>query len=226
MTHKMGSSLVVSASTGAAIAGAILSAGIISTAPAAAAEERGRAANTTAEIPQLIYSPWAKFCGKGSGPDGREVCFTRKDARTKDGQTVVAAALIEHEGVPKRFYITLPGSPQSRSARMTIDKEPAISSAVTCLANRCTAQYEATPELVDKLKKGQMLQIQVGGLTPMIPVLLPLTDSSGNTFARANEGPPTAPKLFREEQLKKLCEPNGPCALSPRRIGAPFLLSL
>jgi hypothetical protein len=51
---------------------------------------------------------------------------------------------------------------------MTIDKEPAISSAVTC-SNICTADYEATPELVDKLKKGQMLQIQVGGLTSMIP---------------------------------------------------------
>jgi hypothetical protein len=48
-----------------------------------------------------------------------------------------------------------------------------------------------------------MLQIQVGGLAPMIPVLLPLVDSSGITFARANEGPPTDPKSFREQHQQK-----------------------
>jgi invasion protein IalB len=202
MAHNVRSSFIVSASTGVAIAGAILSAAIISGDPAAAAEAQGLAQGTTAEMPQFIYSPWAKFCGRGS-LGGREVCFTGKEARTKDGQTVVAAALIEREGALKRLRITLPGSPQSRSARMTIDNEPAISSAVTCSANTCTADYEATPELVDKLKKGQMLQIQVGGLTPMIPVLLPLTDNSGNSFAEANEGPPTDPKVFLEQQKKE-----------------------
>jgi invasion protein IalB len=192
MTYTMRSSFVVSASTGVAIAGAILSATIISGGPAVAADERGRAASTTAEMQQFIYSPWAKFCGGGS-LGGREVCFTGREARAKDGQTVVAATLIEREGGPKRLHITLPGSPQPRSARMSIDKEPAIGSAVTCSTNTCTADYEA----------GQMLQIQVGGLTPMIPVLLPLTDNSGNSFAEANEGPPTDPKVFLEQQKKE-----------------------
>jgi hypothetical protein len=62
---------------------------------------------------------------------------------------------------------------------------------------------DTTPELVDKLKKGQMLQIQVGDLAPMIPVLLPLVDSSGNSFTRANEHPPTHPKVFQEQQKKE-----------------------
>jgi hypothetical protein len=62
---------------------------------------------------------------------------------------------------------------------------------------------DTTPELIDKLKKGQMLQIQVGDLAPMIPVLLPLVESSGNSFTRANEGPPTDPKVFQEQQKKK-----------------------
>lgn len=37
----------------------------------------------------------------------------------------------------------------------------------------------------------------------MIPVLLSLADSSGNSFARANEGPPTDPKVFKEQQKKE-----------------------
>ena len=220
MTHNIRSAFVVSMCAGVAILGATLSAAIILGSPATAAEARGRAPSTKAEMQPFIYSPWTKFCGRGS-PGGREVCFTGKDARTNDGQTVMAAALIEPEGGPKFLRITLPGSPRSRSARITIDKEPAISSAVACLANRCTANYQATPELLDKLKKGQMLQIQVVDLVPMIPFPLPLADGSGNSFARANEGPPTNPKVFREEQQKKLCElnlyrcPFPPIALAP-----------
>jgi hypothetical protein len=104
--------------------------------------------------------------------------------------------------------ILLLSPPKPRSARIIIDQEPAIASGVTCSVNTCTADYEATPELVDKLKKGQMLQIQVTNLVPMIPFQLPLADSSGNSFARANEGPPTDAKSFREEQQRKLCELN------------------
>src|SRR5260370_27894384 len=43
------------------------------------------------EIPRLIYSPWAKFCGKGNGPGAKEVCFTEREARTEAGQPVASA---------------------------------------------------------------------------------------------------------------------------------------
>jgi invasion protein IalB len=163
----------------------------------------------TPEMPQLIYSPWAKFCGKGNDPGAKEVCFTGKDARTEAGQPVVAAALIEPEGEPKKlFRVTLPSPLQLQyGTRIIIDKEPAISGAFfTCFANGCMADYEATPELVGKLKKGQMLQIQAINLAAAaITFPLPLTDNSGNSFIKANEGPPTDPKVF-EEQQKKLQE--------------------
>jgi invasion protein IalB len=203
MTHKMRSTFVVSASTRTrvAVAGAIVSAAIISGGPAAAAEARGRAQTITAEVQQFIYSPWAKFCGRGS-LGGREVCFTGKEGRTKDGQTVIAASLIEPAGEPKLLRVLLPGLPQPRSVRIIIDMEPAIGGAVTCSSNACSVDYEATPELIDKLKKGQMLQIQAGSI---IPFLLPLAESTGNSFARANEGPPTDPKVFKEQQQKKRC---------------------
>ncbi len=179
--------------------------------PAAAAPAGAAQAATppAPEMPQLIYSPWAKFCGKGNDPGAKEVCFTGKDARTEAGQPVVAAALIEPEGEPKKlFRVTLPSPLQLQyGTRIIIDKEPAISGAFfTCFANGCMADYEATPELVSKLKKGQMLQIQAINLAAAaITFPLPLSDGSGNSFQKANEGPPTDPKVF-EEQQKKLQE--------------------
>src|SRR5258708_34830821 len=131
------------------------------TAPKPAAP--GQAQAVAPEMPQLIYSPWAKFCGKGNDPGAKEVRFTGKDARTAAGQPVVAAALIEPEGEPKKlFRVTLPSPLQLRyGTRIVIDKEAPISGAFfTCFANGCMADYEATPALVGKLKKGQMLQIQ------------------------------------------------------------------
>jgi invasion protein IalB len=158
------------------------------------------------EMLQLIYSPWAKFCGKGNDPGAKEVCFTGKDARTEAGQPVVAAALIEPEGEAKKlFRVTLPSPLQLQyGARIVIDKEPPISGAVfSCFANGCMADYEATPELVGKLKKGQMLQIQAVNLAAAaISFPLPLADNSGNSFQKANEGPPTDPKVFEERQKK------------------------
>jgi invasion protein IalB len=161
------------------------------------------------EMPQLIYSPWAKFCGKGQDPSAKEVCFTGKDARTEAGQPVVAAALIEPEGEPKKlFRVTLPSPLQLQfGTRLIIDKEQPIPGAFfTCFANGCMADYEATPELVGKLKKGQLLQIQAINLAAnAITFPLPLTDDKGNSFQKANDGPPTDPKVF-EEQQKKLQE--------------------
>jgi len=181
--------------------------------PGAAAAQKpgapGAPAQGGAELPQLVYSPWAKFCGKGQDPNAKEVCFTGKDGRTEAGQPVVAAALIEPEGEPKKlFRITLPSPLQLQfGTRLIIDKDQPISGAFfTCFANGCMADYEATPEFVNKLKKGQMLQIQAINLAAnAITFPLPLADTSGNSFLKANEGPPTDPKVF-EEQQKKLQE--------------------
>jgi invasion protein IalB len=183
-----------------AIAEAILSAAFISGCPAAAQ-------SPTFEMPQLIYSPWAKFCGKGDEPGAKEVCFTGKDARTEAGQSVVAATLIEPEGKQgKLFRVALPRPLQEQyGARLIIDTEAAISTMFSrCFANACMADYEATPELVSKLKKGKMLHIQATNLAAAaITFPFPLVDSSGNSFAGANEGPPTDPNVFQEQQKKE-----------------------
>jgi len=169
-------------------------------APAAPAPQAAAPAPAP-EMPQLIYSPWAKFCGKGQDATAKQVCFTGKDARTEAGQPVVAAALIEPDGEPKKlFRITLPSPLQLQyGTRVIVDQQPPLTGPFfTCFANGCMADYEATADLIGKLKHGQMLTIQAINLAgAAISFPLPLGD-----FAKANEGPPTDPKVFEEQQKK------------------------
>ena len=180
-------------------------------APAAPAAPAPQAAapGPAPEMPQLIYSPWAKFCGKGNEAGAKEVCFTGKDGRTEDGQPVIAAALIEPEGEPKKlFRVTLPMPVQlPYGARIVIDKEPALTGPFfTCFPNGCMAEFEGTADLVTKLKKGQTLNLQAINLAGNpFSLPLPLSDNTGNSFAKANEGPPIDPQVF-EAQQKKLQE--------------------
>jgi invasion protein IalB len=170
--------------------------------PAAAAP--APAPQAQQQLPQLIYSPWAKFCGKGQDANAKQVCFTGKDARTEAGVPVVAAALIEPEGEQKKiFRITLPSPLQLQyGTRVIVDQQqPLTGPFFTCFANGCMADYEGTPDLIGKLKKGQTLTIQAINLAgAAISFPLPLAE-----FAKANEGPPVDPKVF-EEQQKKLQE--------------------
>ena len=172
--------------------------------PQAPAQQQPQAQPQQAELPQLIYSPWAKFCGKGQDANSKQVCFTGKDARTEAGVPVVAAALIEPEGEPKKiFRITLPSPLQLQyGTRVIVDQETAENKWMTgpfftCFANGCMADYEATPDLIGKLKHGQMLTIQAINLAgSAISFPLPLVD-----FAKANEGPPTDPKVAQQKKL-------------------------
>lgn len=175
--------------------------------PAAAAPPAaGQAAPATPEMPPLIYSQWTKVCSKGN--DGKEVCFTGKDGRLESGQPVVQAVLIEPEGANKLFRVTLPvGVSLQHGSRVVIDnKDPLTAPFVVCLAFGCMADLPGTPDLVTKLKTGQVLTIQavnMGGNVFGLP--MPLTDNAGVSFVKANEGPPTDPKVV-EEQQKKLQE--------------------
>jgi invasion protein IalB len=161
------------------------------------------------QLPRLVYSPWTKFCGKGQDPNAKETCFTGKDGRTEAGQPVVAAALIEPTGEPKKLLrVTLPSPLQLQyGIRLIIDGDPPIAAAFfTCFANGCMADYEATPELVAKLKSGRNMQIQAINLaSTQVAFPLPLADSTGNSFRAAYDGPATDPKVY-EEMQKKLQE--------------------
>jgi invasion protein IalB len=176
--------------------------------PAPAAQQappQQQQAPQQAETPPLIYSPWAKFCNKAPDPNAKQVCFTGRDARTETGVPVVAAALIEPDGEPKKiFRITLPSPLQLQyGSRIVVDQNQPVSSPFfTCFANGCMADYEGTPDLITKLKKGQSMLVQainINGAQISFPV--PLAE-----FAKANEGAPSDPKKYEEEQQKLQAE--------------------
>ena len=152
---------------------------------------------------QLIYSPWTKFCLKGNNndPNAKQVCFTGKDARIESGMPVVAAVLIEPEGEPKKLLrVTLPlGMQLVHGTRVIVDQnQPMTAPYVICFTNGCMADYDASGDLIGKMKKGQGLAIQAINSTGQpISLVLPLAD-----FAKAYEGPPTDPKVFEEQQKK------------------------
>ena len=168
------------------------------------AQAPGQAQAPAAEQPQLIFSPWTKFCLKGQEANAKQVCFTGKDGRVESGMPVVAAVLIEPENDSKKILrVTLPlGMSLSPGTRVIVDNgQPMTGPYVICFNNGCMADYEASTELIGKLKKGQGLVIQgINGSGQPISLVVPLGD-----FAKAYDGPPTDPKVF-EEQQKKLQE--------------------
>ncbi len=164
-------------------------------APAAGGQPQAGAA----EQPQLIYSPWTKFCLKGQEANAQQVCFTGKDGRIETGQPVVAAVLIEPEGEQKKILrVTLPlGMQLPQGTRVIVDQgQPMNAPYIICFTNGCMADYEASGELIDKLKKGQGLVVQgINSQGQAVSLVLPLND-----FQKAYAGPPTDPKVFEQQQ--------------------------
>jgi invasion protein IalB len=160
---------------------------------------------TAPEQPQLIFSPWTKFCLKGQEANAKQVCFTGKDGRVESGMPVVAAVLIEPENDPKKILrVTLPlGMSLQPGTRVIVDQgQPMTGPYVICFNNGCMADYEASAELIGKLKKGQGLVVQgINGAGQPISLVLPLGD-----FSKAYDGPPTDPKEFEAQQQKLQAE--------------------
>ncbi len=144
----------------------------------AAPKQEAPAPQAQGEQPQLIFSPWTKFCLKGQEANAKQVCFTGKDGRVESGMPVVAAVLIEPEGEPKKVLrVTLPlGMSIQPGTRVIVDQgQPMTGPYVICFNNGCMADYEASGELIGKLKKGQGLVVQgINGSNQPISLVLPL----------------------------------------------------
>src|SRR5512138_1220794 len=169
--------------------------------PAEAPAPQGQPQAQAGDQPQLIFSPWTKFCLKGQEANAKQVCFTGKDGRVESGMPVVAAVLIEPENEPKKVLrVTLPlGMSIQPGTRVIVDNgQPMTGPYVICFNNGCMADYEASGELIGKLKKGQGLVVQgINGSGQPISLVLPLND-----FAKAYDGPPTDPQVFEAQQKK------------------------
>jgi invasion protein IalB len=179
--------------------------------PAQAAPNARQAQQTTApartvqsgqQQVQMIFSPWARYCAKGSTEQSsevrtKEVCFTAADGHLTPGQKLVIALLIEPEGGDtKLLRVTLPlGVALVPGARIVIDEKEAMTAPyVACLPkNGCMADYKADADLIEKLKKGRSLAIQAFDKGKPISFTLPLTG-----FAKAYEGPASDPTGLQE----------------------------
>jgi invasion protein IalB len=153
------------------------------------------------EVPPLTYSPWTKVCLKGQEANAQQVCFTGKEGRIDTGMLVIGAVLIEPEGATaKTLRITLPlGMQLPQGTRAIVDQgQPMTAPYMICFPNGCMADYEASGELIAKLKKGQSLVVQgINSQGHAVSLPLPLPD-----FANAYDGPPTDPKVLEERQKK------------------------
>jgi invasion protein IalB len=153
------------------------------------------------EVPPLTYSPWTKVCLKGQETNAQQVCFTGKEGRIDNGMLVIGAVLIEPEGSPSKILrVTLPlGMQLPPGTRAIVDQgQPMTAPYMICFPNGCMADYEASGELIGKLKKGQSLVVQgINGQGQAVSLPLPLPD-----FAKAYEGPPTDPKVVEDRQKK------------------------
>lgn len=168
---------------------------------APAQQQQGAAQPADQQI-QLIYAPWTKFCLKGQDANAKQVCFTGKDGRIESGQPVIAAVIIEPEGEPKKILrVTLPlGMQLVHGTRIIVDSNaPLQQPYVICFQNGCMSDYEATPELINSMKKGQNLVVQAINANGA-PLTLPLP--LAGEFQKAYDGPPTDPKVFEETQKK------------------------
>jgi invasion protein IalB len=119
---------------------------------------------------------------------------------------VVSVAIIEMDGEAKKLLrMSLPyGVALQHGTRLIVDQgQPATSPFVTCLPpvvppGGCIADYEASTDLIGKMKKGQVLTVQAIHMNGQ--AMSPQMDLKD--FAKAYDGPPTDPKVFEEQQKK------------------------
>ena len=151
--------------------------------------------------PDLTYSFWTKVCQKGPEANAKQVCFLARDAHVESGAPVVLVVLVEPEGDAKKLLrVTLPlGVSLQAGTRVIIDNgQPLTGAYVICLSNGCMAEYEASDELISKMKTGQSLHVQgIYGSGQSISIPMPLAD-----FAKAYDGPPIDPKELEQQEKK------------------------
>jgi invasion protein IalB len=151
--------------------------------------------------PDLTYSFWTKVCQKGPEANAKQVCFLARDARVASGMLVAVVVLVEPEGEARKLLrVTLPlGVSLQAGTRVIIDNgQPLAGPYVICLSNGCMAEYEASNELITKMKSGQNLHVQgINGSGQPINIPMPLAD-----FAKAYDGPPIDPKELEQQEKK------------------------
>lgn len=143
-----------------------------------AAADSSRAQQTVPPVQnaKVVYSAWTRSCTREADVGGRQICFATKVARTESGRLATAAIVVEREGeTRKTLRVLLPlGMQTAFGTRVIVDSEkPVVSPYLFCAAEGCVSDYDATPDLVGKLRTGERLVVQAINAAGA-PVSLPL----------------------------------------------------
>jgi invasion protein IalB len=136
---------------------------------------------------EIKYSDWRKFCLERSGT--AMVCRTSISGTFETGQSAVRIDLIEREGdKPARLQLFLPvGLYLQAGATIAIDGGAAWRIPyLWCLANTCVAAADAEPKLIEEMRVGKTLVLEVVDSS----VLAVTTAVPVNGFAAARQGAP------------------------------------
>ena len=169
--------------------------GAVPAAPAAAAPAGGQAADAN-------QSAWVKLCEKATlkkndKEEKLDICLThheRLDGNT--GMVIVSAALREVQGNPKKHLMVMVplgvALPAGLQIKIDEDKEPTKLVYTICHPGGCTAEVEATEEIINKLKKGKQMMVAAMNVAAK-PIFLPVPL---NGFEPTLAGKPVDPEVY------------------------------
>jgi invasion protein IalB len=158
-------------------------------------------------------SSWVKLCEKAplkKGEDPKEICITHHERLDpSNGTIIVSAAVRSIEGIEKpRFLVTVPlgmALPPGMFARIDDAKEGFGLKYSFCLPHGCTAEVDATPELLKKFGEGKTVTVQtINAVGEQVGFQVPL-----NGFTQTFEGKPVDTAKFanaRKELLIRIRE--------------------
>jgi invasion protein IalB len=136
---------------------------------------------------EITWSDWRKFCFKTPGSSA--VCRTSISGTFETGQSAVRIDLIERDGdTAARLQLFLPvGLYLQAGAKITIDARTAWQIPyVWCLTNTCIAANVAAPKLVEEMRSGERLVLEVADSSVLtVTTALPL-----GRFAAVRDGAP------------------------------------
>lgn len=154
-------------------------------------------------------SSWVKLCQEmeiKKGDPKKSVCIVHHERLDPNsGMTIVAAAVRTIEGVDKQaFMVTVPlgvALPPGMQIKVDDQKDPIALKYSHCLPNGCTAETEATKELLQKLMSGKVVNVATinAGAPEQILFQVPL-----NGFKQTYDGPPVDPAKFENARKQLL----------------------
>jgi invasion protein IalB len=168
-------------------------------APAAKpAEDAAKPAQPDAQAAALVYAPWTKICTEA---EKKRVCLVTTEARLPSGLPAAGIVLVEPDKEAKKLRVSLPlGMQLPPGTRLLIDQQrPMTSPYLICVAEGCVAEYDATNDVINRMKRGKQLTVQAvstGG--EAVGINLPLGD-----FAKVHDGPPTDMSAFVAEEARR-----------------------